>query len=79
MALRHVVVGAGPAAVSAAQAIRSQDPTAEILLVSEDPHGYYSRPGLAYFLLNQVPANLLSPVLGSRVRPAGHHHLQPTP
>jgi NAD(P)H-nitrite reductase large subunit len=62
MAARHVIVGAGPAAVSAAQAIRSQDAGAEILLVSEDPHGYYSRPGLAYYLLNQVPASLLSPV-----------------
>lgn len=61
MALRHVIVGAGPAAVSAAQAIRTQDPTAEILLVSKDPYGYYSRPGLAYYLLNQVPANLLHP------------------
>jgi NAD(P)H-nitrite reductase large subunit len=29
--------------------------------VSADPHGYYSRPGLAYFLLNQVPADLLFP------------------
>jgi NAD(P)H-nitrite reductase large subunit len=61
MTRRHVVAGAGPAAMSAAQAIRSQDPAAEVVLVSADPHGYYSRPGLAYFLLNQVPANLLFP------------------
>lgn len=61
MARRHVLIGAGPAAISAARAIRSQDPSAEIHLVSADPHGYYSRPGLAYFLLNHVPADLLFP------------------
>jgi NAD(P)H-nitrite reductase large subunit len=61
MARRHVLIGAGPAAISAARAIRSQDSSAEIHLVSADPHGYYSRPGLAYFLLNHVPADLLFP------------------
>jgi NAD(P)H-nitrite reductase large subunit len=61
MARHHVLVGAGPAAMSAAQAIRDHDRAAQILLVSADPHGYYSRPGLAYYLLNRVPAQLLSP------------------
>ncbi len=52
---RYVIVGTGVAGVSAAQAIRATDPAAEITLVSEDPHGFYSRPGLAYYLSGEIP------------------------
>jgi NADPH-dependent 2,4-dienoyl-CoA reductase/sulfur reductase-like enzyme len=56
---RHVIVGSGVAGISAAEAIRSADPAAEITLVSEDRHGFYSRPGLAYFLTGEVPEKQL--------------------
>lgn len=61
MARRHVLIGSGPAAVSAAEAIRSEDLAAEITMVTADPHGYYSRPGLAYYLAKEVPKDGLSP------------------
>jgi NADPH-dependent 2,4-dienoyl-CoA reductase/sulfur reductase-like enzyme len=61
MARRHVLIGIGPTAVSAAQAIREHDPAAEITFVAADPHGYYSRPGLAYYLAKELPENRLFP------------------
>ncbi len=57
---RHIIVGTGVAGISAAEAIRAADRAAEITLVSEDPHGFYSRPGLAYYLTGELPEKQLS-------------------
>jgi NADPH-dependent 2,4-dienoyl-CoA reductase/sulfur reductase-like enzyme len=46
---RYVIIGTGAAGIAAAQAIRSQDPSADILPISEEPYGFYSRPS-AYYL-----------------------------
>ena len=62
MALRHVLIGGGPGAVAAAEAIRGADREAEIVVVTADPHGYYSRPGLAYLLAGELPERRLFPV-----------------
>jgi NADPH-dependent 2,4-dienoyl-CoA reductase/sulfur reductase-like enzyme len=56
---RYVIVGTGVAGISAAQAIRTTDQRAEITLVSEDPYGFYSRPGLAYYLSGEIPEKQL--------------------
>ena len=61
MARRHLLIGGGPGAVAAAEAIRTADAGAEIVLVSVDPHGYYSRPGLAYYLAKEIPEKRLWP------------------
>jgi NAD(P)H-nitrite reductase large subunit len=61
MARRYVIVGTGAAGVAAAEAIRGQDPTGDIRLVSEEPQGYYSRPGLAYYLTGELPQRQLFP------------------
>jgi NADPH-dependent 2,4-dienoyl-CoA reductase/sulfur reductase-like enzyme len=61
MARRHVLIGGGPGAVAAAEAIRTADAGADIVLVSADPHGYYSRPGLAYYLAKEIPEKRLRP------------------
>ena len=58
---RHVIVGTGAAGIAAAGAIRTADPTAEILLLGDDPDGFYSRPGLAYYLTGEVPEKQLYP------------------
>jgi NAD(P)H-nitrite reductase large subunit len=58
---RYVIVGSGVAGISAVEAIRSQDLQAEITLVGDEPHGFYSRPGLAYYLSDEVPKEQLFP------------------
>lgn len=58
---RYVIIGSGPAGVAAAEAIRSLDAQGEVVLASDDPHGYYSRPGLAYYLTGEIPEELLFP------------------
>ena len=61
MAGRHVLIGGGAATMAAAEAIREADDGAEIVVVCADPHGYYSRPGLAYFLTHELPEARLFP------------------
>jgi 3-phenylpropionate/trans-cinnamate dioxygenase ferredoxin reductase component len=60
---RYAVVGTGIAGISAAQTLRSLEPGAQITLVSEDTHGFYSRPGLAYYLTGEIPEKQLFPNL----------------
>ena len=50
MSRRYVIVGAGIAGVTAAEAVRRQDPTGEILLLSRERELPYSRP-----LLSKAP------------------------
>ncbi|GAB4504866.1 MAG: FAD-dependent oxidoreductase [Anaerolineales bacterium] len=57
----YVLIGTGVAAISALDAIRSVDGKGEITVVGDDPHGYYSRPGLAYYLTNELDEALLFP------------------
>jgi nitrite reductase (NADH) large subunit len=56
---RYVVVGTGIAGLSACEALRERDPSAMITLVGEEPHPFYSRPGLAYLLTGSVPEKRL--------------------
>jgi nitrite reductase (NADH) large subunit len=61
MMRRYVIVGSGAAGIASIEAIRSQDSQGEIILVAEDSHGYYSRPGLAYYLSKEIPETGLYP------------------
>src|SRR5262249_46252888 len=56
---QHVIIGSGIAGLSAAEALRERQPGAAITLVSEEPHNYYSRPGLAYLLRGDIPEKML--------------------
>jgi NAD(P)H-nitrite reductase large subunit len=47
--------------MSVAEAIRARDVHAEIVVVGAEPHGYYSRPGLAYYLTKELPEEWLFP------------------
>jgi len=58
---RYIIIGAGAAGISAAEAIRSQDRRGEIHMVTEEPFGYYSRPGLAYLLTGEIDEKTLYP------------------
>ena len=61
MPTRYVIVGQGVAGIAAAEAIRAADASGEITLLSDDPHGYYSRPGLAYYLTGEISRAHLFP------------------
>ena len=56
---RYVIIGTGVAGMAAAETLRTSDRSAEIILVSDDPHGFYSRPGLAYYLTDEIPEKQL--------------------
>jgi nitrite reductase (NADH) large subunit len=45
--MRIVILGAGPAGVTAAETIRATDPTAHVTLVSAEPYQPYSPPAMA--------------------------------
>lgn len=51
---RYLIIGNGAAGVTAAETIRRRDPAGEITIVSAEPHPMYSRPGLAYVLLDVI-------------------------
>ncbi|HEY0995136.1 MAG TPA: FAD-dependent oxidoreductase [Gemmatimonadaceae bacterium] len=53
---RHVLVGTGIAAISAAEAIRRTDPRVSITMIGSEAGHWYSRPGLAYLLTGEIPA-----------------------
>lgn len=58
---RFVILGSGVAGIAAIEAIRSADTAAEVVLVGDDPFGYYSRPGLAYYLTGEAGEKQLYP------------------
>jgi nitrite reductase (NADH) large subunit len=55
--IRYLIVGNGAAGVTAAEEIRSRDPHGDITVVGAEPHAMYSRPGLAYVIINEIPAS----------------------
>jgi nitrite reductase (NADH) large subunit len=52
--MRHVIVGNGVAGVTAAQAIRQADPSAELSVIGGEPYPYYRRPLLWKFIAGQI-------------------------
>lgn len=52
--MKHLIIGAGPAGVIAAETLRTQDPEADIVLIGDEPEAPYSRMALPYLLANNV-------------------------
>lgn len=52
---RYLIIGNGAAGVTAAEEIRARDPQGKIAILSAEPHPMYSRPGLAYVIINEIP------------------------
>src|SRR6266542_6471617 len=68
--MKYVILGSGVAGIAAIEALRSVHPApfggvdgngAEITLIGDDPHGFYSRPGLAYYLTGELHDKALYP------------------
>ncbi len=52
--MNHVIIGAGPAGVIAAETLRKVDPQASVTIVSDEPEPPYSRMAIPYLLTGGV-------------------------
>jgi NADPH-dependent 2,4-dienoyl-CoA reductase/sulfur reductase-like enzyme len=59
--MNYVIIGSGVAGIAAIEAIRSVDQNGSIVMIEDDPHGFYSRPGLAYYLTGELHDKALFP------------------
>jgi NAD(P)H-nitrite reductase large subunit len=66
--MRHIILGAGPAGVIAAETIRKHAPRDEIYLVGDEPEAPYSRMAIPYLLIGRIGE------AGTHLRHAGDHY-----
>lgn len=59
--MKYIIIGSGVAGIAAIEAIRSVDASGEVMMIGDDPHGFYSRPGLAYYLTGELHDKALFP------------------
>lgn len=59
MSRLYAIVGSGIGGLAAVEAIRQRDARSHIRMISEEPHDFYSRPGLAYLLRGDIPERQL--------------------
>jgi NAD(P)H-nitrite reductase large subunit len=52
--MKHLIVGAGPAGVVAAESLRKTDPACSVMLVGDEPEPPYSRMAIPYLLAEQI-------------------------
>lgn len=52
--MRHIIIGAGPCGVVAAETLRKSNPTAEITLIGDEPMPPYSRMAIPYLLIENI-------------------------
>ena len=76
MSHTYMIIGSGAAGLAAAETLRQSDPPAKVVLISSDPHGYYSRPGLAYYLAHEIPRENLFPTQAAGLRQLGITYLR---
>ena len=56
MAMRYLIIGAGPAGVNAAEHLRKYDPTGSITMLAAEDVPPYSRMALPYYLVGNIAA-----------------------
>ncbi len=52
--MKHVIIGAGPAGVTAAEEIRRLDPAADIVIIGDEPALPYSRMAIPYLIKKKI-------------------------
>jgi NAD(P)H-nitrite reductase large subunit len=52
--MQHLIIGAGPAGVNAAEALRRLDPQASIRIIGDEPEPPYSRMAIPYLLTGRI-------------------------
>ena len=65
--MRHLIIGAGPAGVIAAETLRKVDAGAEITIIGDEPEPAYSRMAIPYLLAGNIEEE------GTRLRHADDH------
>lgn len=52
--MKHVIIGAGPSGVIAAETLRKNDPASSIMMIGDEPEVPYSRMALPYMIINKI-------------------------
>ena len=52
--MQHIIIGAGPAGVVAAETLRKADAQADIVIIGDEPEPPYSRMAIPYYLINNI-------------------------
>ena len=52
--MHHVIIGAGPAGVIAAETLRKIDPSSSVAIIGEETEAPYSRMALPYYLIEKI-------------------------
>ena len=68
--MQHIIIGAGPAGVVAAETLRKCDPTASVTIIGDEPEPPYSRMAIPYYLSNNIEES------GSYLRDPSDHYSQ---
>ncbi len=66
--MQHIIIGAGPAGVIAAETLRKSDPDAAITIIGDEPEPPYSRMAIPYFLSDNIDE------AGSYLRDPSEHY-----
>jgi NAD(P)H-nitrite reductase large subunit len=66
--MKHLILGAGPAGVIAAETLRKHAPLDEITILGDEPEAPYSRMAIPYLLMGQIGEP------GTYLRHAGDHY-----
>ena len=72
---RYIIVGTGVTGIAAVETLRKMEKSANITLVGDDPHGFYSRPGIAYYLNGEIPEKQLTIFLKRDWKPLNIHYI----
>jgi NAD(P)H-nitrite reductase large subunit len=52
--MRHVIIGTGPAGVTAAETLKKLDPKSVVTMIGDEPEPPYSRMAIPYLLIDQI-------------------------
>ena len=68
--MQHIIIGAGPAGVVAAETLRKCDPEASVTIIGDEPEPPYSRMAITYYLSDNIDE------AGSYLRDPTEHYSQ---
>ena len=68
--MKHVILGAGPAGIIAAETIRKHAPTHRVIVIGDEPEAPYSRMAIPYLLIGKVGES------GTHLRHGADHYQQ---